>query len=98
MDAFYQWLLISSVASFAISYTLGTLTFVILRKFRCESVRTYAAIGGLLGLTYGVILSIGTGFTPQPLAPILFFTFLELSVATTFALIRGIDKNSQPIP
>ena len=90
--AFGQYFFVASVSSYAISYTVGTLAFVVLRKMRRESFWIYGAIGGTLGFLYGVIIGVVDGFSLERIAAAAFFALLSSSVSVTFALSRSNEE------
>lgn len=87
--SFAQYFSVAAVVSYAISYTLGTPTFFILRALRRESVFSYGAVGAAAGTLWGA-------FTASFLM-CLYLGLLGFSVATCFALIRGVSQNKEPI-
>lgn len=90
--AFLQYLFLASVTSYALSYTVGTLTFIILKKTQRESLKAYSAIGVLCGITYGLIITSGAEFSVRALGLIAFLAFLSGAVAFTFSAIKGNDR------
>ncbi len=88
--AFWQYFVAACIGAYALSYTLGTLTFVALRIFNRESIFNYTFIGAILGMGYGlVIASVGYGSVLGALGLVGFFSFVAGSVALVFAILRG---------
>ena len=96
--AFGQYFFVASLTSYAISYTAGTLTFVVLRKMRREFFWIYGAIGGVLGLLYGIVVGVISGISLERIAAATFFALLGFSVAATFALIRRNEERAYQLP
>jgi len=91
--AFMGWVLIASIDSYLISYTAGTIAFLILRALRKESPTAHAWLGALTGGMVGFVLGLTSldGWIAVPVMTVTFAWF-GASVATTFAAIRGRPK------
>jgi hypothetical protein len=92
LAAFLQMFILASLTSYALSYTVGTLTFLILKKARRESLKAYTTIGVLCGTVYGIVVTSGTEFSIRTLAVVAFLASISGAVAFTFAAIRGNPK------
>jgi hypothetical protein len=95
-DSFAQWLIVASINSYLISYIAGTVTFIVLRMRRKESIRLYAAIGAIVGGSIGVFfLAIAVArATWMSILGVIVLALIGLSVAVTFAVIRGVPKRA----
>ena len=87
--SFAQYFSVAAVVSYAISYTLGTLTFIVLRALRRESAFSYGAVGAMAGVIWG-------SFTASFLM-CLYLGLLGCAVAAVFGLIRGASQKKEPI-
>jgi hypothetical protein len=90
--SFGQYFSVAAVVTYAVSYTLGTVTFFALRALKKESVLYYGAVGAAAGILWGLL----GGLDPQALVLAGFLGALGCSVATAFALIRGVSKKKGP--
>jgi hypothetical protein len=92
--AFGQYFMVASFASYAISYTIGTVTFLILKKTRREPLRAYTAIGALCGTIYGFVVTSSVEFSIRSLAVVVFFAFISGATAFTFVAIKSYEKKA----
>ncbi len=98
IDSFIQIFFVSSLMSYVISLTFGTLAFLVLCKTKRESLATYAGLGALGGVAYfAYVATNSTSATPGGLFIAgSIFAMLGLSVSTCFALIRGVPSKTLP--
>lgn len=90
--SFAQYFSVAAIITYAVSYTLGTLTFLVLRALKKESVPHYGAVGAAAGVIWGLLGGLESG----ALVLAVYFGALGCSVATVFALIRGPSKRKEP--
>ena len=92
-----QMLFISAYVSYLISWVVGTVVFLILRKMKKETIKHYfltGAASGIVILLFFLASSSG-GTLIESILSALYFAFLGGSVAMAFALIRGPKRSIQ---
>ena len=82
-------LLAACVVSYPISWALGTIAFLILKKTKKEEKKCYAIAGAVLGALLPFAFSIGHKPDIEIIFVSLLYAFLGSFVAVTFILIRG---------
>ena len=92
IGSFVQHLFLAAVDSYLISYTVGLIVFLILRKLKRESVKIYACSGAIAGFLSIMITFFGQPITKNHLLGGGLFALFGLLVSTSFALIRGTDR------
>lgn len=89
--AAWQMLFVAAYVSYILSWSVGTVVFLLLRKLKRESVLNYAVTGAGCGIILSLfLLAQSVGGTEKGIfLGFVYFTFLTTSVATVFALIRN---------
>ncbi len=85
-------LLAACVVSYPISWALGTVAFLILKKQKKEEKKFYAIAGAIFGGLLPFAFSIGHKLGIEIVFVSLAYAFLGSLVAMTFILIRGPQK------
>jgi hypothetical protein len=90
-QSFAGYTVLALPLAWILSYTLGTLVFVVLRYLKKEYVALYSGSGSLVGFVSGWL--VGTGQSVGDRVGLgTIFAVLAASAALVFALIRGPDR------
>ena len=87
---------LTALVSYPLSYTVGTLTFLVLWFAKRESIWAYSIFGGGAGFFYAVMFVVRPGYDLDRIAARLFLALLGVLVAASFALLRG--RKPEPNP
>lgn len=96
LDAFAMYTLVSALDSYLVSWTYGSVVFLVLRALQRESTWIYALCGAVPACAFILFASAGQPEVGEMLLATLGFGALGASVATSFALIRGKSRRIRP--
>lgn len=89
LNAFAMYAFIGALDSYLVSWTYGTVVFLVLRALHRESTWLYALCGAVPAGAFMLLVSRGQSEIGKMLQASLAFGALGASVSTAFALIRG---------
>ena len=95
INGMWQMLFVSCFMAYPISWVVGTIGFLTLRKLKKESVKHYFCTGAGAGALVLIVMAFDEEMKPEALIVVGLYTLLGSLVTTTFILIRGPQESIQ---